>query len=77
MLITAFLHFRPEGHREPRNEFGSLRPAERLVGFERETFQFLLQCLNPQGHSPEIFILCLSIGLPKYIETKVMATYLI
>ena len=35
MLITAFfLHFRPEGHREPRNEVGYLSLAERLVGFE-------------------------------------------
>ena len=44
------LHFRPEGHREPHNEVGSLSPAEHLVGFELETFQFLLQCLNPLGH---------------------------
>ena len=41
------LHFRPEGHREPRNEVGSLSPAERLVGFEPGTFRFLLQRLNP------------------------------
>ena len=34
MLITAFLLIRPEGHREPRNEVGSLSPAERVVGFE-------------------------------------------
>ena len=46
------LHFRPEGHREPRNEVGSLSLAERLVGFELGTFQFLLQCLNPIDHSP-------------------------
>ena len=36
MLITAFVHIRPEGHREPRNKVGSLSPAERLVGFEPE-----------------------------------------
>ena len=37
MLITAFVHIRPEGHREPRSEVGSLSPAERLVGFELGT----------------------------------------
>ena len=47
----------PEGHREPRNKVGSLRRAERLAGFEPETFQFLLQRLNPQGHSFYPFIL--------------------
>ena len=45
------LHFRPEGHREPRNDAGSLSPAKRLVGFELGTFQFLLQCLHPLGQS--------------------------
>ena len=34
MLITAFVHIRPEGPQEPRNEVGSLSPAERLAGFE-------------------------------------------
>ena len=38
MLITVFLHVRPEGHREPRSEVGSLSPAEHLVGFEPGTF---------------------------------------
>ena len=52
MLITAFVQFRPEGHCEPCNEVGSLRPAGCLVMFELETFQFWLQCLNPLGHSP-------------------------
>ena len=33
IIITAFLQFRPEGYREPRNEVGSLSPVERLVGF--------------------------------------------
>ena len=51
LIIAFFLHFQPEGHREPRNKVGSLSPAERLVGFELGTFQFLLQCLNPLGHS--------------------------
>ena len=54
MLITAFfVHIRPEGHREPRNEVGSLSPAERLVGFEPGTFRFIVQRLNPLGHSPQ------------------------
>ena len=38
MLITAFVHIRPESQREPRNEVGSLSPAERLAGFEPRTF---------------------------------------
>ena len=42
MLITAFVHIRPEGHREPRNEVGSLSPAKRLAGFEPGTFRFLI-----------------------------------
>ena len=49
------LDFRPEGHREPRNKVGSLSPAERLLGFESGTFQFLLQRLNPLGHSHQQF----------------------
>ena len=36
MLIAAFYLIRPEGHREPRNEVGSLGPAERLAGLNRE-----------------------------------------
>ena len=39
MLITSVLHIRPEGHRGPRSEVGSLSPAKRLVGFEPGTFQ--------------------------------------
>ena len=46
------LHFCFEDHREPHNEVWSLRPAELQVGFELGTFQFLLQRLNPLGHSP-------------------------
>ena len=49
MLITAFLHIRPEGHRKPCNEFGSLSPADRLVGFETGTFRFWLQPPHPQS----------------------------
>ena len=37
MLITCVLHIRHEGHREPRNEVGSLSRTERLVGFEPGT----------------------------------------
>ena len=43
------LHFRPEGHQDPRNKVGSLSPAERLVGIELGTFPFLLQRLKPLG----------------------------
>ena len=46
------LHFRPEEHWEPRNEASSLSPAGRLMRFEPGTFRFLLQRLNPLGHSP-------------------------
>ena len=38
MLITAFVQFRLEGHRECRNEAGSLSPVKRLLGFEPGTF---------------------------------------
>ena len=51
MLITCVLHIRPEGHLGPRNEVGSLSPAEHLVGFEPTTFRFWLQRLNPLCHS--------------------------
>ena len=40
MLITAFVQFRPEDHRETHNEVGSLSPAEDLVGIEPGTFRF-------------------------------------
>ena len=52
MLITAFFIFDPKGHRESRNEVGSLSLAECLVGFELGSFQFLLR-LNPLGHFPQ------------------------
>ena len=51
ILITAFLHIQPEGHREPRNEVGSLSPVKLLLGFEPGTFRFCLQLLNLPGHS--------------------------
>ena len=51
-LIIAFVQVRPEGHRETRNEVGSLSLVERLVGFELGTFQ--LQRFNPLGHSPQM-----------------------
>ena len=52
MLIAVFLHVRPECHREPRNEVGSLSPVELPAGFELGTFQFWFQRLNPLGHFP-------------------------
>ena len=39
-IITPFLQFQPEGHREPRNEVGSLNPVKPLVGIETQTFRF-------------------------------------
>ena len=54
MLITAFIHIWPKGHREPCNEVGSLSPAERLASFELGTFRFLLQRVNPLGHTPQV-----------------------
>ena len=53
LLITVFVYIRPEGHREPFNEVGSLSPAECLAGFEPGTFRFLLQCLNPTSDGEE------------------------
>ena len=45
-----FLQFRPEGQREPRNEAGSLGPAERLVWFEnREPFDSDCNALTHQA----------------------------
>ena len=40
MLITSLYLFRPEVHREPRDEVGSLSTAKCLAGFEPRTFQF-------------------------------------
>ena len=36
MLTTALVQVPPEGHREPRNEVGSLYPAEHLEPLNRE-----------------------------------------
>ena len=52
MLIIAYVKFRPEGHREPRNEVRVLSSTKRLAGFEPGTFRFLSQRLNPLGHPP-------------------------
>ena len=40
-FVTA-LHIRPEGHREPRNEVGSLSPAEHLVGVRTGNLPILI-----------------------------------
>ena len=66
MLITAFVHVRPEGHREPRSEVGSLSPAERPAGFAPGTFQFWLQHLKPLGHSPLLLL------LPSFLENVLL-----
>ena len=42
----AFLQFRLEGHQEHRNKVRLVSPAKCLMGFEPQTFWFLLQCLN-------------------------------
>ena len=52
-ISITVLHFRPEGHKEPRKEVGSLSPNERLVGFEPGTFLFSQQRLDSLGHSPK------------------------
>ena len=53
MLITAFVQVWPKGHREPRNEVGSLSSTDRLLGFEPGTFRFWLEHLNPLGYCPK------------------------
>ena len=50
-LITAFLQLWPEGHREPRSEVGSLSHGQAPSGIEQGAMPFLLQRLNPLGHS--------------------------
>ena len=47
------LDFRTKCHREPPKKVGSQSPSEHLVGFVPGTFRLLLQCLNPQDHSPQ------------------------
>ena len=50
-IIIAFASFRLKGHRKSRNEFGSLSPAERVVGFEPDTFRFNINALStPYQH---------------------------
>ena len=46
MLIITYVKFQTEGQREPHNEFGSLRPTERLAGFHPGTFRFLHNALT-------------------------------
>ena len=53
MLIIAYVHIRPEGHRESRNEVGSLGPAERLASFEPGTFS----CDTPFYIEVDAFVL--------------------
>ena len=38
LIIAFYLVRRPESHREPRNEVGSLSLAEGLTGFDQETY---------------------------------------
>ena len=45
MLISVSINVRPEGHWEPRNEFETLRPVERLVGSELGIFCFIINVL--------------------------------
>ena len=45
-LTTAFVHFRPEGHREPCSEVGALHPAGRIVGLNREPSDSYYNFLN-------------------------------
>ena len=54
ILITAIVKFRAEGHREPRNKFGSLSQVEGPVEFKAGIFRFLSQRLNPLGHELEL-----------------------
>ena len=77
MLITAFVHIRPEGHREPRNEVGSLSPAERLAGFEPGTFRFLFHRLNPLGHSLQMTLYTRKISITATSSTPFSVDYCI
>ena len=70
---TVFLQLQPEGRREPYNKVGSLCPAECLVEFKQESFQFSLQCLNTLGHSPQVSQLlslptCIKLKFGQYLE---------
>ena len=55
ILITTFLHVRPESHREPRNKVGSLSPTKRLLGFEPGTFALCKMCPNTEFFLVRIF----------------------
>ena len=55
MLIIAYVKFRAEGHWDFGNEVGFLSPAERLVGFEPDTFRFLSERLDQLGHTLHLF----------------------
>lgn len=46
MLITAFLHVRPESHWEPRNEVAALSPAKLQVGLNRDPSDFVYNALT-------------------------------
>ena len=46
LLITAFLHVRPEGHWEPRNEVAALSPAKLQVGLNRDPSDFVYNALT-------------------------------
>ena len=53
MLITAFYIFDSKVTGSLVTKVGSLSLTERLVGFKPGSFRFLLQRLNPLGHSPQ------------------------
>ena len=73
-MLISVLHFRSEGHPKPRNEVGFLSLAQCLVGFEPRTFRFLLQRLNPLGHSPQ-YDLKLNIHKQQWLEHFFILTY--
>ena len=58
------------------NKVGSLSPVEHLVGFELGTFRFLLQCLNPIGHSCSLSLLSPFIDVYKnvYVSSFFLCT---
>ena len=77
---SVFLHFQPEGHREPRSKAGSLGPAERLVGFELGTFRFLLQRLiknvgersTAKNYRPVSFLSVVSKVFEKLVNNRIV-----
>ena len=48
VYLSVTISFRPEGHREPRNEVETLSQAKHLVGFEPGTLRFNLNALTHQ-----------------------------